>query len=78
MSRFFVSPENIGDKTIEITDKGDLRHMKKVLRLRPGDEIDISDTERFEYSVRIETLDDDQAVLTIIDKQAFAREPRPG
>lgn len=75
MSRFFVPPENIGDKTIEITDRGDLRHMKKVLRLRAGDEVDVSDTERFEYRATIDSLDDDVAVLTIVDKQAFAREP---
>lgn len=75
MSRFFVPPENIGDRTIEITDRGDLRHMKKVLRLRAGDEVDVSDTERFEYRAIIESIDDDVAVLTIVDKQAFAREP---
>ena len=76
MSRFFVPPENIGDNTIELTDKGDLRHMRKVLRLKAGDEVDVSDTQRFEYRACIEALEDDRAVLKILDKQAFAREPK--
>jgi len=76
MSRFFVPPENIGTSTIEIIDRGDLHHMRKVLRLHIGDEVDISDTERFEYRCRIESLEDDRALLTIVDKQSFAREPK--
>ncbi len=75
MSRFFVAPEDIGARTIEITDKGDLHHMRKVLRMKPGDEVDVSDSDRFEYRARIETLEADSALLTILDKQAFAREP---
>ena len=70
-----MPPENIGAKTIEINDRGDIHHMKKVLRLRPGDEVDVSDTERFEYRAQIESIDDDGAILRIIDKQAFATEP---
>ena len=75
MSRFFVKPENIGARTIEITEAGDLHHMRKVLRLRPEDRVDVSDGEEFEYKTVIESLDDDRAVLTIVDKQAFAAEP---
>lgn len=76
MSRFFVPPENIGVRTIEITDPGDLHHMRRVLRLRPGDEVDVSDTDRWEYHARIEILEEDSAMLTILDKQAFAAEPK--
>ncbi len=75
MSRFFVPPECVGEKTIEITDRGDLHHMRKVLRMRPGDEAEISDTERFEYLARLESLAEDVAVFSILDKQGFAREP---
>lgn len=76
MSRFFVPPENIGVRTIEITDSGDLHHMRKVLRLRPGDEVDVSDTDQWEYRARIEILEEDSAMLTILDRQAFAAEPK--
>ena len=44
MSRFFVQPENVGEKNIIIDNREDLHHMMKVLRLSAGDEIDISDS----------------------------------
>lgn len=75
MSRFFVGPENIGAKIIIINDRDDLHHMVKVLRLREGDEIDVSDTVEWEYHAKIVSLDKDEAQLEILDKQAFASEP---
>ena len=75
MSRFFVKPEDVQDKYIYLTDKNDLHHMKKVLRMSEGDEMDISDGSAWEYHVEIESLGDKEAVLLILDKQKFAREP---
>ncbi len=75
MSRFFVKPQDVADKYIYLTDKQDLHHMKKVLRMSVGDEMDISDGSAWEYHVEIESLDDKEAVLLILDKQKFAREP---
>ena len=75
MSRFFVSPSDIDGRYIYITDKDDLHHIKKVLRLRKGDEVDISDGETWEYRAVIEETREDEAVLAILDKQKFAREP---
>ena len=75
MSRFFVEPQQVGLNTITIEDAGDLRHMRKVLRLQPGDEVDISDGQMWEYRARIDVLDADSAQLTILDKQSFATEP---
>ena len=75
MSRFFVKPEAVEDRYIYLTDKQDLHHMKKVLRMSEGDEMDISDGSAWEYHVEIESLDDKEAVLLILDKQKFAREP---
>ena len=76
MSRFFVNPEDIAEKYIYLSDKTDLHHMKKVLRLRVGDEVDISDGEAWEDRTKIEEIGDDEAVLLIEDKQKFAREPK--
>ncbi len=42
--RLFADAGCIGDKYIKITDQGDIRHLSKVLRLREGDEIDVSDS----------------------------------
>lgn len=76
MSRFFVDPSDVAGKYIYLSDRGDLRHMKKVLRLSIGDELDISDGAAWEYRVQIEALDEEEARLRILDKQKFAREPR--
>ena len=75
MSRFFVTPDMVGDKSILITSKTDIQHMTKVLRLREGSEIDISDSEMWEYSCRIKYMDKNEIEAVILDKQKFAREP---
>ncbi|MDO4518175.1 MAG: RsmE family RNA methyltransferase [Bacillota bacterium] len=75
MARFFVGPENIGSNLIVIDNKDDLHHMIKVLRLKEGEEVDVSDTVEWEYRARIESLSKTEATLRILDKQAFAREP---
>ena len=75
MSRFFVNPEDIGDNLIIIKSADDIHHMMKVLRLKEGDEVDISDGDAWEYRARIESLSRDEAELTILDKNAFASEP---
>ncbi len=75
MSRFFVEPENIGTNLIIMNKPDDLHHMMKVLRLKEGDEVDISDGVRWEYRACIESLNREEAELKILDKQAFASEP---
>ena len=75
MSRFFVNPEDIGNNLIIIRNADDLHHMMKVLRLKEGDEVDISDGAAWEYRARIESLGRNEAELTILDKNAFASEP---
>ncbi|MCQ2551433.1 MAG: 16S rRNA (uracil(1498)-N(3))-methyltransferase [Clostridia bacterium] len=74
MSRFFTDPSNVKDKYIYLDNEGDIHHLKKVLRLRPGDEVDVSDGQKWEYHGKIEEIDQ-VAVIKILDKQAFAREP---
>lgn len=75
MSRFFVSSEHVMDQTIMITDKDDIKHISKVLRLSEGDTIDISDSIEFEYATEILTIEKDFVEVKILDKQKFAREP---
>ena len=43
MSRFFVAPEDVGGGIHYHRKQEDLHHMNKVLRLKAGDEIDVSD-----------------------------------
>ena len=75
MSRFFVEPTDVYDKDIIISQKSDVKHIKKVLRMKPGDLIEISDGEVWEYEGEILNIDDDQVEVKILDKQKFAREP---
>ena len=58
MYRFFVEKEQIGDKTIRIIGT-DVNHIKNVLRMKPGEEILISDGEKKEYHCEIMALDSD-------------------
>jgi len=73
--RIFTDAANIGDKYIKITDKGDIKHMTKVMRLSEGDTVDVSDSMEWEYTAEIVSVDSDEVLLAIVDKQKFAREP---
>lgn len=73
--RLFTEPANVGDKYIRITDRGDIRHLSKALRLREGDMVDVSDSVQWEYAAEIVSIDEDEVLLAICDKQKFAREP---
>lgn len=73
--RIFTDAANIGDKYIKITDKGDIKHMTKVMRLSEGDTVDVSDSMEWEYTAEIISVDSDEVLLAIVDKQKFAREP---
>lgn len=75
MSRFFVEPTDIEDSYIYIRDKQDIKHISKVLRLKPGDTVEISDGSLWEYEAVIEYIDSDEIELKIVDKQKFAKEP---
>lgn len=75
MSRFFVNSKNITDNTISITDKDDIKHIVKVLRLAVGDFIDISDSVEFEYKAEIIVIELGHVKTKILEKQKFAREP---
>ena len=76
MSRFFVNRNNIGDQYISITEKEDIHHITKVLRLKTDDEIDISDCVEWEYKTVITNIETEAVETRIIDKQKFAREPK--
>ena len=75
MSRFFTDASNIGDEYISITDRQDIKHLSKVLRLKEGDSVDVSDSAEWEYKAEIEEIREDEVILKITDKQKFAREP---
>ena len=75
MSRFFVAPEDVGAEYITIENREDLHHMNKVLRLKAGDEIDVSDGDMWEYHGKILSLEPECCQVEILDKQKFSAEP---
>lgn len=56
MYRFFVKKEQIGEKMVRIVGS-DVNHIRNVLRMKPGEEILVSDGEKKEYHCEIKTLD---------------------
>lgn len=66
MYQFFVSPEQINDKSVIITGT-DVNHIKNVLRMKPGEEIAVSNgTDNREYRCAIESLGDDSILCTLL------------
>lgn len=76
MSRFFVDASDVGDRTIDIVSREDIRHITKVLRLSAGDRIEVSDSAQWEYEAEIISVEDTCVEARILDKQKFAREPQ--
>ena len=75
MNRFFVDAADVGEDRICIRSEEDVKHITKVLRLREGDEIEISDSSQWEYVGQIQSMEDGIIQAKILDKQTFAREP---
>ena len=67
MQRLFVEPCQIYEEVnrISITG-GDVNHVKNVLRMKPGEEIWVSDGANKEYHCKIKTLEREEVVLEIL------------
>ena len=72
MYRFFVEKEQIGEKTICIIGS-DVNHIRNVLRMKPGEEILISDGEKKEYHCEIKTLDPEyvEALIMFVKEEGL-------
>lgn len=73
MHHFFVEPEQIQDGRVRITGP-DVNHGKNVLRMKPGEELLISDGRGQDYRCRIRSLDAEQILADILEKEAKSRE----
>jgi len=66
MHHFFVNPGQITGKRVIITG-GDVNHIKNVLRMRPGEEIAVSNGEDGrEYRCQIDRIAEDQVDCTLL------------
>lgn len=64
MHHFFADPTQVAEDTIFITGP-DVNHMKHVLRMKPGEEVLISDGTGRDYVCTVETFEQDRAVVKI-------------
>ena len=75
MARFFVDASDVQGNTIYIRSKEDIKHISKVLRMKEGDRLEISDCSQWEYDAEIEFIEQDLIELSVLNKQEFEREP---
>ncbi len=75
MHRFFVDPEIIRADEVVISGS-DVRHIRDVLRLKPGDKIQAVDGTGAEYEVALEVIGKDRVAGRIIGKNTVTRETK--
>lgn len=76
MHRFFVDGSCIyeDEQTIIITDKADVNHIVKALRVKIGEHIEVSDKVKYEYVTEVIEMDKAQVVCKILEKMISKRE----
>lgn len=65
MHRFFAEPSEVGEKEIRLTGP-DVNHIRKVLRMREGEEILISDGQGRDFHCRIEAIEEEEVTAQIL------------
>ncbi len=73
MRRFFVEAEGIREGRVVITGE-DVRHIRQVLRMVPGDPLLVCCGDEWEYSCRILVIEEDRVVAEILDAQKPGKE----
>ena len=69
MQHFFVPPSQVEETEIVIRGS-DVNHMKNVLRMKPGEEVSVSDGNNCRYLWRItEYMETGEAILTVIQRE---------
>ena len=71
MRRLFVEDAAISDIAIKITNKEDINYLSDVLRMRPGDDLFVSDGTSRAFETRIESLSKTLIELLIIKECPF-------
>ncbi|AZK46826.1 16S rRNA (uracil(1498)-N(3))-methyltransferase [Paenibacillus lentus] len=75
MQRYFIDPEQFGDKMVSITGE-DARHIGKVMRSKPEDKLIVSDGLAREALVEIVEIEAQQVTARIIEMLEATGEPR--
>ena len=64
MHHFFVTPDQVKENKILI-EGSDVNHIKNVLRMKVGEELEVSDGEQGKYLCEIETMSSEEVCLLI-------------
>ena len=73
MHRFFVSPEEISGKTVTIKGS-DVNHIRTVLRMKPGDRVEVIDGRGFQYEIVLAEVERNHVRGEILSKTAMQTE----
>lgn len=77
MDVFHADPADISDERIRLAGD-EFRHLARVMRKRPGDELYVTDGAGMMYAARLERLERDHAVARILERLPRHNEtPRP-
>ena len=68
MHHFFVKPEQAADGKVRITGP-DVNHLKNVLRMKPGEQLLVSDGQGKDYLCRVETLEAETVEVQIMSQE---------
>ena len=68
MHHFFVTPEQVKEKNIYINGS-DVNHIRNVLRMKVGEELEISDGQNKKYLCEIASVTSDEVCLEIKEEQ---------
>ena len=73
MQHFFVTPEQVKEEKIYI-EGSDVNHIKNVLRMKVGEELQISDGNNKKYLCAIESMTSEEVCLVIKEEQSADNE----
>jgi len=75
MYHFFVTPDQITEEQVVLFGQ-DVNHIRRVLRMKPAEEILVSDGEGTDYHCRIEDIQEEQILCRILEKTESGSEPK--
>lgn len=67
MHHFFVTPSQVTESVIYVEGQ-DVNHMKNVLRMKPGEQVGISDGNNQKYICEVSQYEENRAILLIREK----------
>lgn len=73
MARFSIGRESVQNGAVTLRGE-ELRHMKKVLRLRPGDRVTLFDDRGWEHAGVIRSYDTDEGKIEVLESYEPGRE----